>query len=66
MKFVGDSFEYYSSVISNLSEAQLQQSRNSPDGHRLERDVLLAMYIHVTHRQILLIEINSSASPQLL
>ena len=50
-KFLADSFQYCSAVVSNLSEAQLSAAHNSPDGHLPGRDVLLAMYIHVAHHR---------------
>jgi uncharacterized damage-inducible protein DinB len=51
IKFLGDSFDYCSGVISNLSEDQLTQIHNSPDGRLPGREVLLAMYIHVAHHR---------------
>jgi len=51
VKFLSDSFQYCSDIIPNLTEAQLQQPHNSPDGHLPGRDVLLAMYIHVAHHR---------------
>jgi uncharacterized damage-inducible protein DinB len=51
VKAVDSSFEYCSSVISGLTEAQLGQYHNSPDGRLLGREVLLAMYIHVAHHR---------------
>ena len=44
-------FEYCSGVISSLTEEQLKQAHNSPDGHLPGREVLLAMYIHVAHHR---------------
>jgi uncharacterized damage-inducible protein DinB len=49
--FLNESFEYCSGVISALSEKQLSQEHNSPDGRLPGRDVLLAMYIHVAHHR---------------
>jgi uncharacterized damage-inducible protein DinB len=51
VKFLSDSFAYCSAVIPNLTEAQLTQAHNSPDGHLPGREVLLAMYIHVAHHR---------------
>ena len=51
VKFLSDSFEYCSSVISNLTDAQLEAQHNSPDGRLPGREVLLAMYVHVAHHR---------------
>ena len=50
-KFLADSFQYCSTVVSSLTEAQLSAPHNSPDGRLPGRDVLLAMYIHVAHHR---------------
>ena len=51
VKFLSDSFEYCSGVISGMSEEQLNNPHDSPDGRMPGRDVLLAMYIHVAHHR---------------
>ncbi|HLZ42966.1 MAG TPA: DinB family protein [Candidatus Sulfotelmatobacter sp.] len=51
VKFLGASFDYCSGIISNLTEAQLGQVHNSPDGRLPGREVLLAIYIHVAHHR---------------
>ena len=51
VKFLGDSFDYCSGVIPNLTEEQLTTAHNSPDGHLLGREILLAMYVHVAHHR---------------
>jgi uncharacterized damage-inducible protein DinB len=51
VKFLSDSFAYCSAVISVLTEDQLSQRHNSPDGNLPGRDVLLAMYVHVAHHR---------------
>jgi uncharacterized damage-inducible protein DinB len=51
VKFLSDSFNYCSSVISNLTGTELDQIHNSPDGRLPGREVLLAMYIHVAHHR---------------
>lgn len=51
VKFLSDSFAYCSGVIPQLTEAQLTQPHNSPDGRLLGREILLAMYIHVAHHR---------------
>jgi uncharacterized damage-inducible protein DinB len=51
VKFLSDSFAYCSTVIPNLTEEQLNQAHNSPDGRLPGREVLLAMYIHVAHHR---------------
>lgn len=51
VRFLGNSFEYCSSTISNLTPAQLDAAHDSPDGHLPGREVLLAMYIHVAHHR---------------
>jgi uncharacterized damage-inducible protein DinB len=51
VKFLSDSFDYCSGVISTLSDAQLNAMHDSPDGRLPGRDVLLAMYVHVAHHR---------------
>lgn len=51
VKFLSDSFDYCTGVISGLSEEQLEKAHDSPDGRMPGRDVLLAMYIHVAHHR---------------
>lgn len=51
VKFLSDSFDYCSAVIPTLTEDQLSQTHNSPDGRLPGRDILLAMYIHVAHHR---------------
>jgi uncharacterized damage-inducible protein DinB len=49
--FLSDSFDYCAGVIPKLTEEQLDQPHNSPDGRLAGREVLLAMYIHVAHHR---------------
>lgn len=49
LKFLSDSFDYCSAVISTLGDEQLNNLHNSADGRLLGREILLAMYIHVAH-----------------
>jgi uncharacterized damage-inducible protein DinB len=51
VKFLSDSFSYCSGIIPNLTEAQLEQVHNSPDGRLPGREILLAMYVHVAHHR---------------
>jgi uncharacterized damage-inducible protein DinB len=51
VKFLSDSFEYCSGVIPSLTDEQMSQTHNSPDGRLSGREVLLAMYIHVAHHR---------------
>lgn len=51
VKFLSDSFNYCSGIIPNLTEAQLEQVHNSPDGRLPGREILLAMYVHVAHHR---------------
>ena len=51
VKFLSDSFDYCSSVISKLTDDQLAKAHSSPDGTLPGREVLLAMYIHVAHHR---------------
>ena len=51
VKFLGDSFDYCSAVISEISEEQLGKVHNSPDGRLPGRDILLVLYIHVAHHR---------------
>ena len=50
-KFLADSFQFCTPIVSGLTEAQLNAVHNSPDGHLPGRDVLLVMYIHVAHHR---------------
>jgi len=51
VRFLGDSFEYCSSIISNLTEEQLKDKHNSPMGVFPAAKFLPAMYIHVAHHR---------------
>jgi len=51
VKLLTGSFEYCSSVIPNLTDQQLSQSHDSPDGRLPGREILLAMYVHVAHHR---------------
>ena len=51
VKFLTESFDYCSAVISNLTDDQLDKIHNSPDGRLPGREVLLAMYVHVAHHR---------------
>jgi uncharacterized damage-inducible protein DinB len=51
VKFLGDSFDYCAAVIPNLTEKQLNNRHDSPDGRLMGREILLAMYIHVAHHR---------------
>jgi uncharacterized damage-inducible protein DinB len=51
VKVLSGSFDYCSTVIPSLSDAQLGQYHNSPDGRLLGREILLAMYVHVAHHR---------------
>jgi len=51
VKLLTGSFDYCAGVIPNLSEAQLSQYHNSPDGRLVGREILLAMYVHVAHHR---------------
>jgi len=51
LKFLSDSFEYCTGIISNLTEIQLTATHDSPDGRLAGREILLAMYIHVAHHR---------------
>ena len=51
VKFLSDSFDYCAGVIPSLTEEQLNQAHDSPDGHLPGRDILLAMYVHVAHHR---------------
>lgn len=51
VKFLSDSFAYCTDAIASLTDAQLSAAHDSPDGHLLGREVLLAMYVHVAHHR---------------
>jgi uncharacterized damage-inducible protein DinB len=50
-KFLRDSFDYCSAIISALTDAQLSSPHDSPDGRLLGREILLALYVHVAHHR---------------
>lgn len=49
--FLSESFNYCSAIIPKLTEAQLLQAHNSPDGRLSGREILLAMFVHVAHHR---------------
>jgi len=51
VRFLSNSFEYCSAVITNLTDEQLSKVHNSPDGRLPGREVLLAFYVHVAHHR---------------
>ncbi len=51
VKFLSESFSYCSETIPGLTEAQLEQVHNSPDGRLPGCEILLAMYVHVAHHR---------------
>jgi len=51
VKFLSSSFEYCAAVVPSLTDEQLSQVHNSPDGRLPGREVLLALYIHVAHHR---------------
>jgi uncharacterized damage-inducible protein DinB len=51
VKFLSDSFDYCSGIISGLTDQQLSTHHDSPDGRLTGREILLAMYVHVAHHR---------------
>ena len=51
VKLLSGSFDYCSTIIPGLTEVQLNEVHDSPDGRLPGREVLLAMYIHVAHHR---------------
>jgi len=51
VKLLSDSFAYCTDVIAHLTEEQIKNTHNSPDGRLPGREVLLAMYVHVAHHR---------------
>jgi uncharacterized damage-inducible protein DinB len=51
VKFVGESFDYCTSVLNTLTDEQLAQTHSSPDGRLLGREILLALYAHMAHHR---------------
>src|ERR1700761_2119492 len=51
IKFLSDSFDYCSDVISKLTAEQLAQKHDSPDGRLLGREILLVFFVHVAHHR---------------
>ena len=52
VKFLSDSFEFCSAVITNLTEAQLDAVHNSPDGRFPGSEALLALYVQLTRKRL--------------
>src|SRR5579864_31470 len=51
IKYLTASFDYSSSAISRLTDADLSKVHSSPDGRLPGREILLAMYVHVAHHR---------------
>jgi uncharacterized damage-inducible protein DinB len=51
IKFLSDSFDYCSGVISSMTDAEMNALHDSPDGRMPGKEVLLAMYVHVAHHR---------------
>jgi len=51
VKLLSDSFAYCGAVLPTLTEAQLAEAHDSPDGHLPGREILLAMFVHVAHHR---------------
>lgn len=51
VKFLSDSFDYCATVIPNLTDEQVANPHDSPDGRMPGREVMLAMYVHVAHHR---------------
>ena len=51
VKFVGDSFDFCSSAIANLTDEQLDKTYSTPDGKLTGRETLLALYVHMAHHR---------------
>jgi len=51
VKFLNDSFDYCSAVMTNLTDEQMNKTHHSPDGRLPGREVLLAMFLHVAHHR---------------
>ncbi|HEY2016315.1 MAG TPA: DinB family protein [Bryobacteraceae bacterium] len=50
-KYLADSFDYCTPVISTLTQQQLDATHSSPDGRLTGREILLAMYGHMAHHR---------------
>jgi len=51
VKFLSDSFDYCSGVISSMTDGGMNAVHDSPDGRMPGKEVLLAMYVHVSHHR---------------
>lgn len=51
VKFLSDSFDYCSGVVSSMTDAEMNAVHDSPDGRMPGKEVLLAMYVHVAHHR---------------
>ena len=50
-KYLADSFDYCSGAITSVTEEQMNQVHNSPDGRLNGRELLLALYVHMAHHR---------------
>jgi uncharacterized damage-inducible protein DinB len=51
VKFLADSFDYCSAAIAAITDDQMNRVHSSPDGRLNGRELLLALYVHMSHHR---------------
>jgi uncharacterized damage-inducible protein DinB len=51
VKYLADSFDYCSAAIASVSAEQMDSVHSSPDGRLNGRELLLALYVHMSHHR---------------
>jgi uncharacterized damage-inducible protein DinB len=51
VKFLSDSFDYCSAAIAAVTDEQMNRVHSSPDGRLNGRELLLALYVHMSHHR---------------
>jgi uncharacterized damage-inducible protein DinB len=51
VKYLADSFDYCSAAIGSVTAEQMDRVHSSPDGRLNGRELLLALYVHMSHHR---------------
>ena len=51
VKYLADSFDYWSAAIGSVTSEQMERVHSSPDGRLNGRELLLALYVHMAHHR---------------
>ena len=51
VKYLADSFDYCSTAIGSVTPEQMERVHSSPDGRFNGRELLLALYVHMSHHR---------------